>query len=108
MFELEMSVARNGVSIEPATAPRKRAYAARVFTDRVMRALADRYDLIANHSDCPMDALALAQAAKGCDYVFITVTERLDQAAIAALSPDLKVIATLSVGVDHIGSVRIA
>lgn len=67
-----------------------------------MRTLAERYQLTVNGSDRPMDARALEQAAAGCHYLFVSVTERLDADAIAALAPDLEVIATLSVGVDHI------
>lgn len=90
------------MSSSPPSTPRKRAYAARVFTDRVMRTLGERYELSVNEADRPMDARALEKAAAGCNYLFVSVTERVDAAAIEALSPDLKVIATLSVGVDHV------
>jgi len=91
------------MSLEPsAEHPRPRAYAARVFTDRVMQALAARYDLGVNAADQPMDAHALAAAAAGCAYLLVSVTEQVDASVFEALAPDLKVVATLSVGVDHI------
>ena len=86
---------------ELSSAPRRRAYAARIFTDRVMAALADRYELTVNEADLPIGGPALAAAAEGAEYLFVSVTERVDAGVIEALSPALRVIATLSVGVDH-------
>jgi lactate dehydrogenase-like 2-hydroxyacid dehydrogenase len=90
------------VTLVPPSGARKRVYAARIFTDRVMNALAERYELTANEADRPIGGPALAAAADGCDYLFVSVTERVDAGVIEALSPKLRVIATLSVGVDHI------
>jgi glyoxylate reductase len=67
-----------------------------------MVALAERYDLTVNEADRPIGGAALAAAADGCTHLFVSVTERVDAGVIEALSPTLKAIATLSVGVDHI------
>ena len=85
-----------------ALASRPRAYAARIFTDRVMAALAERYDLVVNEGDRPIGGAALAEAARGCTYLFVSVTERVDKGVIDALMPGLRTIATLSVGLDHV------
>jgi glyoxylate reductase len=90
------------VNLTPPSIIKKRAYAARIFTDRVMDALAGRYELTVNQVDRPIGGPALAEAAAGCDYLFVSVTERVDAGVIEALAPRLRVIATLSVGVDHI------
>ncbi len=90
------------MNLVPSSTSRLRVYAARIFTDRVMEALAERYALTVNEADRPIGGPALAAAAAGCDYLFVSVTERVDAGVIEALSPKLRVIATLSVGVDHI------
>lgn len=81
---------------------RPKAYAARIFTPAVMQAMRERFSLRANEPDMPLDSGALADAAKGCDYLFVSVTERVTADVINQLFPNLKVIATLSVGTDHI------
>ncbi|PWR22896.1 2-hydroxyacid dehydrogenase [Zavarzinia aquatilis] len=47
----------------------------------------------------PRDLLA---AAEGCEGLLVTVSEKLDRATIEALPPGIRVIATMSVGFDHI------
>jgi glyoxylate reductase len=71
-------------------------YAAHRFTTAVEQAMEARYAVI---RDMPG---ALAEAAKGCDYLMISLTEAVTADVIAGLTPTLKVIATLSVGTDHI------
>lgn len=44
----------------------------------------------------------LLAAAEGCDGMLVTVSERLDRRAIEALPAGIRVIATMSVGFDHI------
>jgi len=78
------------------------AYAARRFTPRVEETLAERYRLTRNEADTVLSADELAKAAKGADYIVVSVTERVTRAVIEALLPELKVIATLSVGTDHV------
>ncbi|PWR23426.1 NAD(P)-dependent oxidoreductase [Zavarzinia compransoris] len=50
----------------------------------------------------PHPTPALIEAAAGCAALVVTVTERLDAAAIAALPDTVRLIATVSVGHDHI------
>lgn len=85
-----------------AAPDRPTAFVARIFTDRVMAALGERFALTVNTADRPMAAPELAEAAAGSDYLFVSVTERVDAAVIQRLSPRLRVIATLSVGTDHV------
>ena len=44
----------------------------------------------------------LLAAAAGCEGLLVTVSEKLDQATIAALPPSIRIVATMSVGFDHI------
>ena len=67
-----------------------------------MAELGRRYELDVNKADRPISGLELAKHAAGCNYLFVSVTERVDAALIEALSPKLGAIATLSVGVDHV------
>lgn len=78
------------------------AYAARVFTPAVMAALEARFQLDVNWEDRAPSPESLKNAAKGCQYLFVSVTERVTAEVIDYLSPDLRVIATLSAGTDHI------
>jgi glyoxylate reductase len=84
------------------TPARPQAYAARVFTPAVMTAMQQRFGLTVNESDTPLPPAELAAAAKGCNYLFVSVTERVTAEVIDALSPELNAIGTLSVGTDHI------
>src|SRR6201999_1679386 len=43
-----------------------------------------------------------ASATQGCEAAMVIMSNRLDAAAIALLPPSLKIIATYSVGYDHI------
>lgn len=67
-----------------------------------MAALRERYELSVNAGDRSMDAVELATAAAGCAYLLVSVTEQVDASVFSALAPDLRAVATLSVGVDHI------
>jgi len=90
------------VTIPPLSAAPPRAYVARTLTQNVMSGLRERYDVVVQSADAPIDAAAIAREALGCQYLFVSVTDRVDAETIAALSPGLRVIATISVGVDHI------
>ena len=84
------------------SSPVIRAYAARRFTQAVEQAMDARYAVTRNMADTVLDPDALAAAAQGCQYLVVSLTERVTADVIARLSPTLKVICTLSVGVDHI------
>jgi len=98
-----VSASSKTLDVTSSDAPsRPRAYVARRFTPRVMAALEERFALTVNEADCPIGGSALAAAAASTDYLFVSVTERVDADVIAALAPRLRAIATLSVGVEHI------
>lgn len=52
--------------------------------------------------DRPMPQDALLKLAQGADALLVTPTERIDKALIDALPASVKIIATFSVGYDHI------
>ena len=52
--------------------------------------------------DGPHPLADLLARAEGCDGLLVTLTEKLDRAALAALPTGIRVIATMSVGFDHI------
>lgn len=85
----------------PARAP-QRAYAARRFTEAYEQAMDRRYEVTRNLADTVLDPQALARAAEGAEVLFCSLTEKVTAEVIAHLAPHLKIIATLSVGVEHI------
>ena len=84
------------------SSPLIRVYAARRFTQAVEQAMDARYAVTRNMADTVLDPDALVAAAQGCQYLVVSLTEKVTAQVIARLSPTLKVICTLSVGVDHI------
>tara|TARA_R110002124_G_scaffold44730_3_gene136001 strand:+ start:1037 stop:1990 length:954 start_codon:yes stop_codon:yes gene_type:complete len=60
------------------------------------------FDICPNLTDGLMDQAELVAAAAGADGLLATVTDRLDAATIAALPASVKIIASFSVGTDHI------
>jgi lactate dehydrogenase-like 2-hydroxyacid dehydrogenase len=85
-----------------ASENRQKAYVARYFTAAVEAAIAARFDVVRPEGDQPVAAEVLVKQAQGCTHLFVSATERLPEAALTALAPTLKVVATLSVGHDHI------
>ena len=55
-----------------------------------------------NLADEPLDGGGLVRAAAGADGVLCTTTDRLDAAAIATLPESVRILATFSVGFEHI------
>jgi lactate dehydrogenase-like 2-hydroxyacid dehydrogenase len=60
------------------------------------------YDSRRNPNEAPLSRQALLAASDGADAMFITPVDRLDAAFFKRLSPSVKVIATYSVGFEHI------
>lgn len=81
---------------------RKRAFLSRRFPDEVERRVAERYDVARNATDTILSIEELSRAAKGCDYLFISAMENVNRVVFERLAPELKAVATLSVGFDHI------
>ncbi|MGX1196088.1 2-hydroxyacid dehydrogenase [Parvibaculum sp. MBR-TMA-1.3b-4.2] len=74
----------------------------RKWPDRAQARAADSYEVRLNEDDRLITTDELVRAAQGCDALLPTVTDRLDAAAINALPASIKIIATASVGYDHI------
>lgn len=81
---------------------RPRAFLCRRFTPAVEAALAERFELVVNEDDSILSAAQISARAQGCHLLFVTATEPVTAEVMAALSPTLSVVATLSVGHDHI------
>jgi len=60
------------------------------------------YDARRNPNEAPFGRQALLAAADGADALFITPADRLDAEFFKSVSPSVKVIATFSVGLEHI------
>lgn len=82
--------------------PRPRAFLCRRFTPAVEALLHARFLLAINEDDAILSASAIAGRAAGCDILLVTATEPVDASVFAALAPSLRIVATLSVGHDHI------
>jgi glyoxylate reductase len=81
---------------------RPRAFLCRRFTPAVEAMLRERFVLQVNEDDSILGAAAIAGRAAGCDVLLVTATEPVDASVFAALAPALRIVATLSVGHDHI------
>lgn len=82
-------------------AGRPRAYLCRRFTPAVEAALRERYELSVNEDDAILPPEEMVRRARDAQVLFVTATESLRAPALAAL-PQLRAVATLSVGHDHI------
>ena len=60
------------------------------------------FQITRNTEDALMDQSQLIALANGQDAILATVTDRLDSATIERLPPTIKIIASFSVGTDHI------
>lgn len=60
------------------------------------------FDVEFNHSGAIWDQATLLAKAQNMDALLVTVTDRLDAATIAALPDTVRMVATFSVGYDHI------
>lgn len=83
-------------------ASRPPAFLCRRFTPAVEAALHARFALAVNTDDSILRPEAIAARAQGCEVLFVSATETVDAATLARLAPTLRVVATLSVGFNHI------
>lgn len=81
---------------------RPRAFLCRRFTPAVEAALGERFFLSINEDDSILPPGQIVARAQGCELLFVSATESVTGEVIAALAPTLRIIATLSVGHDHI------
>lgn len=77
-----------------------------VVTNRYTKQIEDRidrdYDARRNPNQFPFSRQQLLSVADGADALFITGGDRLDSEFFQKVSPTVKIVATYSVGVDHI------
>jgi len=77
-----------------------------VVTSRYPKEIEDRIDrdfnARRNPSQFPFSQQQLLSAAEGADALFITPADRLDSGFFQKASPTIKIIATYSVGFEHI------
>src|SRR6202046_5200083 len=77
-----------------------------VVTSRYPKEVEDRinrdYDARRNPNPFPFSQQELLSASEGADALFITPADRLDSAFFQKVSPTVKIIATYSVGFEHI------
>jgi lactate dehydrogenase-like 2-hydroxyacid dehydrogenase len=77
-----------------------------VVTTRYLKAVEDRidrdYSARRNPNQFPFSQQDLLAAAEGADALFITPADRLDSGFFQKVSPSIKIIATYSVGFEHI------
>src|ERR1700759_307564 len=60
------------------------------------------YDARRNPNTAPFSREQMLAAADGADAIFVTTVDRLDSDFFQQVSPSVKVVATYSVGFDHI------
>ncbi len=70
--------------------------------DPVETRMRELFDTELNLTDTPMDAATLGAAMGRADVLACTITDTVDEAAIAQAGEKLKLIANFGVGVDHI------
>ncbi len=83
-------------------ATKPKAYLCRRLTQSVEAALHARYALHVNENDTILSPDEIIDAAKGAQVLVATATEQVNEKVLRALSPELRFVATLSVGYDHI------
>ncbi|CAO3622848.1 unnamed protein product [Mucor hiemalis] len=66
------------------------------------RLLQQNFELIQWQQDCTIPREVLLEKVKGVDALFCLLTEKIDDELLDAAGPQLKIIATMSVGYDHI------
>lgn len=84
------------------TPDRPTAFLSRRFPESIEQELGRRFHLRVNHDDSILSVDELVHQARGADVLFVTATERLPADALFALQGSANIVATLSVGLDHI------
>jgi lactate dehydrogenase-like 2-hydroxyacid dehydrogenase len=84
------------------TAGKPRVLATRHFPHAVESRLAAGFDAVLNPEDRLYDGPALAKAAAGCDGILCAAGDPLNAETIASLPGSVRMIATFSVGYEHV------
>jgi lactate dehydrogenase-like 2-hydroxyacid dehydrogenase len=84
------------------TTSKPRVLATRHFPPDVEARLAANFDAVLNQEDRLYDAAALAKAAGGCDAILCAAGDPFNAATIGGLPGSVRMIATFSVGYEHV------
>ena len=84
------------------TKPKPKVLATRHFPPAVEARLAASFDAVLNPEDRLYDGPALVAAAAGCDGIMCAAGDALTAQTIAALPASVRMIATFSVGYEHV------
>jgi lactate dehydrogenase-like 2-hydroxyacid dehydrogenase len=84
------------------TPTRPRVIVTRRLPAQVEHALGERFDVVLNERDEPLDAAALAAAMRDADALLPTVTDRITAEVLGAEPRRARIVASYGVGVDHI------
>ncbi len=79
-----------------------RVFATRLFPEAVETRLTANFDAVLNPQDTNYDGPALAKAAAGCDAIMCAAGDPMNAATIEGLPASIRMIATFSVGYEHI------
>ncbi len=79
-----------------------RVFATRLMPEDVEARFRSEFDALPNEADAPMDTDAIVTGAQGCRAIICSPTEKMDAETIAALPKSVEILATFSVGCDHI------
>src|SRR6266404_5673663 len=88
--------------IRAMTDRKPRVLATRHFPPDVEARLAANFDALLNPADKPFDGPALAKAAEGYDALMCAAGDALSRPTIEALPASVRMIATFSVGYEHV------
>jgi lactate dehydrogenase-like 2-hydroxyacid dehydrogenase len=83
-------------------ARKPRVFATRLFPEAVEARLTANFDARLNPEDTMFDSAALAKLTEGFDGIMCAAGDPLNAATIAALPPSVRIIATFSVGYEHV------
>jgi lactate dehydrogenase-like 2-hydroxyacid dehydrogenase len=84
------------------TSRKPRVLATRHFPPDVEKRLAANFDALLNPQDTLYDGPALIKAAQGCDGIMCAAGDPMNAQTIGALPASVRIIATFSVGYEHI------
>jgi lactate dehydrogenase-like 2-hydroxyacid dehydrogenase len=84
------------------TTAKPRVFATRHFPPDVEARLAANFDAVLNAEDRLYDGPALTKASKGCDAIMCAAGDPLNGQTIAGLPASIRMIATFSVGYEHV------
>ncbi|MDF1747956.1 MAG: D-glycerate dehydrogenase [Alphaproteobacteria bacterium] len=79
-----------------------KVFATRLMPEDVESRFRAEFDARPNETDRPLDTDAIVAGAEGCRAVICSPTEKMDAETITALPKSVEILATFSVGCDHI------